>query len=408
MKWLLIFGIVAMVVCMASLALAADHGFLFGTIYTDRGDELTGRIRWDKNEGFWDDVIDATKYDDERYESRQKRRSRIKIFGLNITTNDMDWDWTSSSAQLRFGNVKEIEPRSRGRATVELKNGERVRFEDSGSDLGSGIRGIEIDVDGEGITKLDWSDIDRVVFFPEPDGYTPTDRTVERLYGHLTTEDGQEFTGFIMWDADEIYSSDILDGDEHGRDREIRFDAIESIEKISSRGCEVKLKSGREMELRGSNDVDSGNRGIYVIMPNIGQVKVEWDEFEKLAFMTPPSGLQPTYDQFDGGKRLRGTVTDEKGDHFTGDITWDNDERWSWEFLNGNDGDAEYDIEFSKIKKIERRSSRSSKVTLRDGTVVELRGSNDVDDDNKGIFVETTDGDLVELDWDEFEVLEFE
>jgi hypothetical protein len=37
----------------------------------------------------------------------------------------------------------------------------------------------------------------------------------------------------------------------------------------------------------------------------------------------------------------------------------------------------------------------------------ELRGSNDVDEDNKGVFVETDEGDLEELDWDDFEKVEF-
>ena len=59
------------------------------------------------------------------------------------------------------------------------------------------------------------------------------------------------------------------------------------------------------------------------------------------------------------------------------------------------------------ISKIERTSRRTCEVTLKDGTVLKLRGSNDVDEDNKGIFVETDDGDLEELDWDDFEMIVF-
>jgi hypothetical protein len=227
------------------------------------------------------------------------------------------------------------------------------------------------------------------------------------LYGRLTTDAGDDFTGYICWDADEIYSTDILDGEQKGRDREVPFGTIEVIERRSSSSCNVTLKSGREMKLSGTNDVDSGNRGIYVIVAGLGQVKVTWDEFESLTFLVPPSGSQMIYDRFDGGRELMGTVTDEDGETYTGRIVWDNDERYTWEFLNGEEDDLEYDIEFAQIASIERRSGRSAIVTLRDGTELTLRGSNDVNDENKGVFVESEDGDLVELDWDEFDSVTF-
>ena len=398
--------IVAIVVILGQEVLAEDHGFLFGTVTTDEGDEYTGRIRWDKNEGFWDDVIDATKYDEERADSGARQKRRIRILGFSINTND-DFSWNSSS-QLRFGHVTAIEPRSRGRATLTLKTGEKIRFEDASSDLGSGIRGIQVDVEDEGLIDLDWNDLERVQFAPEPDSYKPTDIDVQRLYGRVTTDAGTDFTGYICWDTDEIYTTDILDGEEDGRDREIRLGTIEVIEKTSSEGCRLQLKSGRKVELTGTNDVDSGNRGILVLLPGSGQVKVTWDEFESLTFLSPPSGSQPLYSQFDGGHELHGTVTTEDGDSYTGRIIWDDDERYSWEFLNGEEDDLEYDVEFAQIATIERGSARSAIVTLRNGTELRLRGSNDVNDENKGIFIESEDGELVELDWDEFEKVTFE
>jgi hypothetical protein len=398
--------IVAIVMIWADKLLAEDHGFLFGTVTTDDGEEYTGRIRWDKNEGFWDDVIDATKYDDERYDSVRRTSKRIRIFGFNINTGD---NWSlSSSAQIQFGNIAAIEPRSRGRATLSLKNGEKIRFEDASSDLGPGIRGIQVDVEDEGLIDLDWSDLERVEFSPEPDSYKPGDLDVERLYGRVTTEGGADFTGYICWDSDEIYSSDVLDGNEKGRDRAIRLGTIEVIEKVSSSSSSVKLKSGREMKLSETNDVDSGNRGILVILPGIGQVKVSWDEFRSVTFLAPPSGSQMTYDRFDGGKELRGTVTDEDGEEHKGRIIWDDDERYTWEFLNGEEDNLEYDVAFAQIASIQRGSGRSATVVLRNGKELNLRGSNDVNDENKGIFVDTDDGDLVELAWDEFDKVAFE
>lgn len=398
---------ILIVPALVSPAHAADQGFLFGTITTESGDRYTGRIRWDKNEGFWDDVLNATKYDDERYEDvRPNRRSRVSIFGLEIVTDGAFQDWNSSS-QLRFGHIESIVPRSRGRAVVLLKSGEKVRFEDSGTDIGSDNRGIQVFLPDREVIDLEWGEIEEVGFFPEPEDYRIPDPTIERLYGRVVTESGEEYAGFIAWDADEIYSDDILDGEEDGRDRKIAMGTIESITKSGHDACRVRTKSGREMRLDNSNDVDSGLRGIQIQMPNLGQVEVEWDEFESITFTPAPTGLQPTYDRFDGGRPLHGTVIDEDGNSYNGTIVWDNDERYTWEFLDGEADRVQYNVEFAQIKSIARRSSRAAEVTLRDGTVLDLRDSNDVNDECRGIYIQT-DGGLEVLEWDEFDRVDFD
>jgi len=54
-----------------------------------------------------------------------------------------------------------------------------------------------------------------------------------------------------------------------------------------------------------------------------------------------------------------------------------------------------------------RASDTSARVTLLDGRRFVLRGSNGVNDENKGIFIRIDDGETVMLDWDEFERVEF-
>lgn len=397
---------VAAVVGVVQVAAAADHGFIFGTIATKSGEQYSGRIRWDRNEGFWDDLIDATKTDDDRYASRHRRGGRISILGLRINTGD--WDNESSSSEICFGYVKSIEPRSSGRVIVRLKNGEKVRFEDSGTDIGSGNRGIEIDTGSEDIVELEWDDIELIEFKAEPDNYQPTLPQAERLYGRVRTEGGDDIVGFIAWDVDEIYSTDIIDGEVNDRTRKIEFGAIESIRKSSHDACVVRRKTGQEFRMSGTNDVDDGNRGVAVTVPGLGRVRVEWDEFESVTFMPIPNGLQRTYDQFDGGKRLTGTVETSDGKPVSGTIAWDNDERFGWEHLNGEQNGLNYDVELANIAEIERHSGRAARITLRDGTMLKLRGSNDVDDDNKGIFIESSNNETDEFDWDEFRKITFE
>jgi hypothetical protein len=104
---------------------------------------------------------------------------------------------------------------------------------------------------------------------------------------------------------------------------------------------------------------------------------------------------------------MRGTVYTEDGESYEGEIRWDDDEEYTWEILDGEYRDVEFDIEFGLIQEIAKRSYRSSMVTVWDGRSFRLRGSNDVDEDNKGIFVTTGDGEEIEIDWEDFERVEF-
>ncbi|HEX9886862.1 MAG TPA: hypothetical protein VGA70_10255, partial [Longimicrobiales bacterium] len=153
-------------------------------------------------------------------------------------------------------------------------------------------------------------------------------------------------------------------------------------------------------------DVDSDNRGIQVSDPGLGQVQVRWGEFEALRFHAPREATG--YDDFDGGSRLRGTVRTEMGDSHTGWIRWDNDEEYSWEILDGEFRGVVYDVELGLVSRIAKRSNRSAEVTLRDGRVLEMEGSNDVDRNNKGILIELDDGSRVLVDWYDFSEVLFQ
>ena len=80
---------------------------------------------------------------------------------------------------------------------------------------------------------------------------------------------------------------------------------------------------------------------------------------------------------------------------------------WGWEILDGSYRGVDFDIEFGYIRRIERLSSRRATVTLKDGRAYELSGSNDVDRNNKGIFVQLEDGSTVAIDWASFRGVEF-
>jgi hypothetical protein len=345
---------------------------LYGTVTTVYGSEFTGYIRWDRNEGSWTDLLDATK---------PRRRGGTSVSGI------------------RFGHVDRIDVTGRSSAAFTLRNGERMELLANASDLGSGLRALLVQEGDGDVVEFEWRDLESIDF--EAPGSTPPAES--RMHGTVTTRSGIEFTGYVTWDVDEIYSSDILDGDANGERMRIPFGEIESIERNSSWSSRVTLTNGQQYVLEGTNDVDGSNSGIEISDATLGAVKLEWDEFDRVEFHGTEDEVAAA--NFDGGRRIEGTVIDKFGDRYTGQIVWDADEAYTWEMLNGEIRDVELHIEFGQIQRIER-SRNGSTVTLKDGRTFELSGSNDVGRGNRGLTIRT-DGRDFEVDWSDFAEVTF-
>jgi hypothetical protein len=326
---------------------------LYGTVHTVDGGEYTGYIRWDRNEASWTDLLDATKPTD---------RGGSSISGI------------------RFGHIDQIEILSRSAARFTLKSGEIVDLTARATDLGSGLRSLVVDSVASR-AEFQWEDLDRVDFMPPPPSARPDQ---SRLFGTLTTRTGMEFTGHVTWDVDEVYTSDLLDGDLDGQRLEIAFGTIHSIERFRPRAALVVLNSGQELILDGTKDVDRSIGGISVSDARLGQIKLDWAEFDRVVFHGTDDEV--SFVQFDGGTPLRGTVVTSQGEEISGEIRWDMDQAFTWEMLTGVLRNVELKVEFGQIERI-RKSGRGSEVTLRDGRVFQLSGTNDVGRGNRGIEI---------------------
>jgi len=408
-KCAVLLGLFSIIFVFAS-AVSAESDLLYGKVYTFDDDVLEGYIRWDRNEVSWDDIIDGDKeldrrvrrkYRDHRRDYDDDRRifdgNRVEIFGINIFGDE----WPSqASSGLRMGHIKTLIPDGDNEVLLVLKSGDEVELKNGSGDIGKDIREILVDTDDEGIIELYWRDIDKIEFMDAPGRES---KFGKRLYGTLVTRRGDEYNGYVCWDMDEAFDSDILDGSEGHRKRKIEFKDIAMIERRSSQSAIVTLRNGKKIRLDDSNDVDDSNRGIVISDYDLGRIVVEWDEFDYLEFKEPPQGA--SYDKYGGGKKLHGTVVTEDGKEYKGEIMWDADETYTWELLDGKMDDVDFSIEFGNIKSIDKTSRRGSEVTLKDGRKLRLRDSNDIDDGNKGVIVRTNDDrdDEVMIDWDDFE-----
>ena len=260
------------------------------------------------------------------------------------------------------------------------------------------------------------------------------------IYGTVTTEDNNEYTGQLRWGKEEIFwfdmfnsskpeneNLDYLSKDEiasldknhkwhrgnidipfvkkwnwnnndHSHAFAMRFGDISKIEVRRGERVVVHLKSGEKIKLKGgANDIGTE---IQVNDKEVGNIKLDWDRVTEIKFASSPGD---TENQF--GVPLYGTVTTRDAS-FTGFVQWDHDERMSKDELNGEYEDGEVDIAFGSITSIER-ISRGSEVNLASGRTFKLYGTNDVNSDNRGIIVNIENLGRLDIPWDEFEKVVF-
>jgi len=260
------------------------------------------------------------------------------------------------------------------------------------------------------------------------------------IYGKITTIDDDVYEGQIRWGKEEAFWFDFFNSTKPENEnlkwlsREEIKDLNEHKYEVNNRGwskvfknnwysesdhthifaCQfgdikkitvkhrekitVEFKNGEHYDLDGgSNDV---GETVLIHDKDLGNIKLKWDRISEVEFMTTPSNLESRF-----GEPLYGTVKTHSG-LFEGFLQWDHDERLSHDELNGDNADGAMDIEFGKIKSIKKKL-RGSDVTLKSGRSLHLTGSNDVNDDNRGIIVNMPNYGRVDIPWDEFIEINF-
>lgn len=383
------------------------EGFIYGKVYTVGGDTYEGQIRWGTEEAYWFDFFNATKpknkylgylsreeMDDlERYSNNWAERWAERVFSFSESSR------FGHTFVCQFGDIKSITVRGRNRVMLELRNGKEIRLDDGSNDVGARIRVLDSEL---GEVTIKWDRLDKVEFMDTPKNLRT--RMGEPIYGTVYTREGK-ITGYIQWDHDERLSTDKLDGDTRDDDLSIPFESIRSIEK-SGRGVELVTKSGKELYLWGSNDVNRENRGIIVNTPGMGRLDIPWREFDKVVFIDKQVDM-PIYKDFEKVSSLSGTVTEVNGSSYTGKIVFDLDETYNIEMLNGENDNIEYFIPFRAVKNIKPKNYSFSEVVLRDGQTLLLGDSQDLSDKNHGILVFESEDNYKYIPWDRVEEIEF-
>lgn len=262
------------------------------------------------------------------------------------------------------------------------------------------------------------------------------------IYGTVTTIKGDTYTGTMRWGSDEVYWVELFNGEKTSNDflkflsrKEIetlqgeaegnswlgidwdvmsiwedkfsntshrfdtRFGDIKSIEPTGKDEARLTLKNGVILELDGGSSEDVGTT-IRVYDYELGEIKVPWSRIEKIEFEQASEAPSYTF-----GKPIYGRVDAGRKGVFQGIVQWDKDERFQEEMLSGDDRSGRRDIPFSSIQRI-RKNRNGSEVTLKSGREFFLTGTNDVNNDNRGIVVNDPNVGQIVIPWRDFVEIE--
>jgi hypothetical protein len=417
---------------------------IFGRVTTNSGSVHEGWVRWDRNEVGWMDILDGSKKHEEfEYQDwwvlvhpGDRSRDRvIEVAGYRVTWDDSAPEFPENvESGIRFGHIRRLVPVDRQEVRLELRSGGDVVLTGGSTDLGTDLRGVLVTSSSGRTREFEWEDIESLDLSEGSARGTENGET-NRLHGTVELNDGATYTGYVGWDLNGVLRSDTLTGFDSGGERhEILFERITEIRRHADE-AEVKLSTGESLRLSDHDDVGYGNSGIQVSDPSMGMIDVDWRELAGVRFHAPEEALD--LGSFPPIQRLRGTVVTSDSTTFSGWIRWDGDEEYSWELLDGQDqGGNDFDVEFSNILSMERARAHTvslaigaqgadvesareewTDVELRDGRVLQLDGSNDVDSSNHGIYVLPFDSPWapddeaavwIMIGWDDFRSVRFE
>jgi hypothetical protein len=404
-------------------AFSQDEGFIFGKVTTIDNQTYEGPIRWGKEEVYWVDIFNAQKEGNEnlkflsnediaKLEERDDDNSFFKIrsYGLCFPgkrgSRNYSSSWNSNAYchqfALSFGEIKSISPKKRQMAEIELQSGLKFTVNGSGfNDLDADVSVLDKEI---GEIAIEWNRIQKVEFKSTPSKLSA--KFGEPLIGTVETFQGN-FYGAIQWDKEERLSTDKLDGETEDGKVSVAFEKIKSIERFNNR-CKVKMNSGKELEISGTNDVNSDNRGILVVDENGNTIEIPWSEFKRVSFEKTGKSIFRKYQDFSNQKEIKALVSGKDGKTQNGKTVIDLDESYNFELFQGKTNDIEYTIPLRNVKKINVLGGGRVEVNLVDGKKLNLRESQDTGDGNQGVLVFGSGAEPFYFSWDDINEIQMQ
>ncbi len=385
---------------------------IYGTVTHSNGESVTGSIRWGDQETFLSDIFNGEKLntvgiehlseDEKETLVDQQPGPKAQIGGLEITFKSFfGKEIKMPFFNVRFGAIKTIDIKN-NIFTITLHDGSTFQSNDEHNDTSDEI--YVLSTDGK-TSEFDIEDLSSIVFSAAPvDAKTFGDG----IYGVVSSELGT-FKGRIMWDHDERTLDEELDGNDASQEYEIKFAQIKSIEKVDSgKAAKVQLKDGNTLTLTGTNDVNNGNRGVWLDHPELGRIDIDWKKFNKLDIKAVDVAWMNFNDYVNQAKQIGGTVTLNDDKQIKADaLTFDLNQQSLAELLYVDVNGSNRQIPLQLIKKITKKDSHSVVLLLRDQSQLIANGNRSITQDNNGLLL-TTAGQHKWYKWQNIKSIEFD
>ncbi|RXK86813.1 hypothetical protein [Filimonas effusa] len=225
---------------------------LYGTIRTTHG-LVTGFIQWNR-----DKYLDIHK----------------------LTGKTQNNELVSYS----FSSIAQIEKQN-NQALVQLRSGEKILLGAS-DDVSNTNKGIIVMHPLYGRTLVEWKAFRSLTLQAQPatglgyNSYLPANR----LYATVSTTYNKTFQGTCIFDLDEEWNVEILDGNKDGLYYQIPFYNIARIAPYRQRYSQIWLKDNTTLLLGWANDVSDKNWGVLIWLPNKKYQYIPWNEVKEISF----------------------------------------------------------------------------------------------------------------------------
>jgi hypothetical protein len=154
------------------------------------------------------------------------------------------------------------------------------------NDVNDENRGITVTTAGIGALTIPWTDFVRVDFEKQPDlsafYYNTFDDPIG-ITGTVRIIDNQNVTGSIIFDLDEAWEIEMLEGDDDEIQYKIPFRNIKKIIPKNYNYSIIELKNGESLLLGDRRDVSEDNDGILVFKPgNEDPIYISWKRIDEI------------------------------------------------------------------------------------------------------------------------------
>ena len=107
----------------------------------------------------------------------------------------------------------------------------------------------------------------------------------EGLSGTVVTVDGDEYQGLLVYDLDEAWEFEILDGRDDNVEFDIPFMNVKSIVPKNYNYSLVTLKNGETLLIGDERDVTDSNDGVLIFTSKNGEpTYVKWSKIDEIIF----------------------------------------------------------------------------------------------------------------------------